>query len=179
MQPINISIFILFGLTVLVSCTPNMDGTEIESMTLEYDKGIFAGIDIGDSWEDVKSTCHRSWEIQEEEIYKGVPNYVLRKDWDEGYNFMYLNCKLDEQKKVIGLSFELHGTEKNALKAREFMHKVYAFYSDILTPNSNTSWEYFPENGMKYNVSFFNTNPENLDTPEETILLEVKPAEFQ
>ncbi|MFT7156849.1 MAG: hypothetical protein ACI8Q1_001864 [Parvicella sp.] len=55
--------FLLLG-ALISSCTVQMEDEEIHELLFGYNRGLVAGVQIGDSWEDIKKNVRPGWTIR-------------------------------------------------------------------------------------------------------------------
>lgn len=139
------NLFLLIAIVGLSSCgSPEMDPSTVKAMTLGYDKGIVAGIDVGDNWEDVKENLHKDWETEDGKHFM--------KKWDE-MNFMVLNIDLNSDNKVRQLSMTISGKSGNLLLIEELKSDLTKEYNDKYeVKKQGTSWGFVAKNDDPCNV---------------------------
>ena len=57
------AIGLLLG-ALISSCTVQMEDEEIHELLFGYNRGLVAGVQIGDSWEDIKKNVRPGWTIR-------------------------------------------------------------------------------------------------------------------
>lgn len=133
----------------LVSCgVPEMDAELIKSMTLGYERGIVAGIEMGDSWEDLKKNVHDGWEIQEPD---GRMSFVTGK-WDD-FNEVHIAINLSEENEVMGLTYVINGKKENHLLMAEIARALESEFNVKYKVNELGGWNVTGPNGKEYSMS--------------------------
>ncbi|MBI2968720.1 MAG: hypothetical protein HYY40_13045 [Bacteroidetes bacterium] len=159
--------------SMLFSCSVKIEESFLNEMILKPEKGIIAGVDIGDSWETIKINHNPEWEIREENI-DGNTIYQLWKRWDEHDNTMHLTFNLDGNKIIREIEFRVRGTGENAVTIRKFMHTIYDHYSKKLNIASSDSWQYATVDGARYKVRCTRSDFKG-DEVNETVKVEISP----
>ena len=153
-------IVVFLAILGLNSCAaPEMEEANIHEMLFNQKRGLISGVEPGDSWEDMKKNHHPDWVIREDHS-DGMNIYQYRKDWDEGYNYMYLSVSLDENDKINQMNFSMSATTGNLLQLKKLEMKFISDFSLISLTEKTNDWTYFAENGDEYNVSLTTINIE-------------------
>ena len=164
-------LILIISTLVISSCStsnPKMDETKIEKMLLVADKGLISGIDIGDTWDEIKSNCSEEWTIDEN-------NKILRKDWTNGFDFIIMELFIDENNKVSRISCGVYGTKDNAIVAKTFFIKATNYFNKKLNKTSIDNWEYTSKNNKKYNVNCTNMGNSDNNIVEEKVYITIEP----
>ncbi|MBL4668476.1 MAG: hypothetical protein JKY30_04360 [Flavobacteriales bacterium] len=135
----------------LVSCgAPKMDAKLIKSMTLGYEKGVVAGIDIGDNWGDVKKNAHKEWEIDspEERVGSAMTIGSLSRSWDM-FNNVFISVGLDNNNNVWELSYTINGKKGNHLLIAEIENALKEEFNYKYEVSEYGGWNFVSPNGGK------------------------------
>lgn len=144
----------------LISCSsPKMDEDQISKALLVED-GIIGGIDMNDSWEDVKKIDPDFWTVREAD---GI--YQLRKEWDD-FNHLSLSVNLNNEQKVNQIELTLTGRDDNGKTIASIYNKLVHFYSNKFDKKSEEEWGKQLEHG---NVNITVAKLENNDSKDLTI----------
>jgi hypothetical protein len=122
------SLPLLALLAFTAACGPkDLPREEIKGV-LFPDKGVFAGYDFGDSWQDIKAKHADYFEVRDDE------HKQLRRDVGDnaGSNGYYLGFGLDGAGKVVSMSVNISGKEQNAVTVRELLDDVIAHYDKTI-----------------------------------------------
>jgi len=134
---IGITLLLILGLS---SCSSaSIDVAEADELLLKQKRGLVAGFEIGDNWEDIKKNANKLWTIREESDI-----FQLRKDWDLGNNMMYIGFELDEQKNVEKIRFYMIGKDDATITYIKALKKKFEIdYKNLyLSKIGENSWEY-------------------------------------
>lgn len=117
----------IVAIMVLSSCGHTLEPSEVRKNVLDFDEGLFAGISIGDSWEDVKKEKADYWDVREDTGFgEGSPDIIqLRKEWDGPSDMMYIGFMLDDNKKITRIEFDLHANGSN-ITTGQLLYKEFA-----------------------------------------------------
>jgi hypothetical protein len=147
-----ISIF-LFFVGFLVSCSSGRNFTteDLNNLLMDYNQGIIAGVDIGDSWEDIKKTLNQRWIVSED-----LPGSVRLSD--DMNNFPDSQCfvilKFDSNQKVNNISVGIDGKDKEAILAlKKFYKKIEYRASQLGKPQTTKGWYLIEREGAPYDIS--------------------------
>ncbi|MFK8038542.1 MAG: hypothetical protein AB8B74_09655 [Crocinitomicaceae bacterium] len=143
----NVVALLLVSIFVMVSCGTKMESEEIHGLVFGYSRGLMLGVDIGDSWEDVKKNCRSGWAIREEDQI-----YQLRKDWDMGNDMMYASFNLDDRNTVQEMEFSITASGGNILELKKLHQKFIQDFNLITSQNLKTDWQYSAPNGNLYTI---------------------------
>jgi len=116
-------------LLIFTSCTrERINQEQTTEMLMGYEKGLIAGIDLGDNWDDIKANHHEGWTVREDhtvEEYNGIkdeyiinqlnvpiPHYPL---------MMVLSFELNNQNNIIDIDFTIFGKPEDKL----YLTKLY------------------------------------------------------
>ena len=142
-------IILITSIFVFASCGVKLESEEIDKLVFGYDRGLFVGVELGDSWEDVKKNHREGWTIREEgDIYQ------FRKDWDQGNDMMFVTFQLDENSKVEGMEFSMTTTPGNWEEMNKVEKKFVSDLNLITSSNNKTEWTYFDAIGKEYSIVY-------------------------
>ena len=141
---------------------------DMTNLLFKYDKGILAGVNIGDNWDDIKANHNSEFTVREEEMSVGDMIYQLRKDNNDD-NMIHVDFELDDAKNVTTIRYSImlsiDGVEdvsfKNKLKntiADLFTNKL--FYQVTFDEPDIKQWK-IKRNGKAYAV--YLSSSENTD----------------
>jgi hypothetical protein len=148
-------IIALFLFSVFISsCSVQMDDEEIHGLLFEYKSGLIAGVQIGDSWEIVKSNARDGWTIRDEPGF-----YQYRKDWDQGNDMMMVTFYLDESKNVIGMEFSMTAMTNNYPQMDLLKKKFISDFNLIMATKQTNNWEYLSDDGDFYSIVITELEP--------------------
>jgi hypothetical protein len=99
---------------LLSGCTPEL---KVEENSNLLAREMLVGVNCGDLWETVKKAHDSRLTVFEKTFSDGKSLFQLRRGDPESNGF-YVGFGLDEEKRVVGMDFELHGEEKNQVRAR-------------------------------------------------------------
>jgi len=112
------------------------------------DKGVFAGYDFGDSWDDIKAKHPDFFEVRDDD------HKQLRRDVGDnaGSNGYYLGFDLDGAGKVKSMSASVSGKKQNSVMVRALLDDVISHYDKTIGKgscrrtgkddnSSNCSWD--------------------------------------
>jgi hypothetical protein len=130
----------------LFSCgSPKMDSALVKSMTIGHENGIVAGVNVGDSWDDVKKNVHEAWEIDESTHY-------LSKEWDS-FNNVLLSIDLDEDNTVWAISYTINGKKGNHLLMAEIQNALEKEFNAKYKVSESGGWDIVAPNGDQCGLS--------------------------
>ncbi len=142
------NLIILFTTALIfISCGVKLDESEIDYLVFDYDRGLMIGVDIGDSWEDVKKSHNENWSIVE----NGNINQ-LRKDWDEGNNMMNISFSLDDNKLITDMSFSMFASGGNIETLTKTKNTISYDFDSRLNKLDDNKWSYFTSDGSEYYI---------------------------
>lgn len=144
----NIVLFIT-AILLFTACGTAIEQEEVDNLVFGYDRGLMVGVEIGDSWEDVKKNHREGWTIVEEGNI-----YQFRKDWDQGNDMMNVTFTIDENKNVDGIELSMTASEGNWPVMKMLEKKMISDLNLITSSNSNEKWSYFGPNGNQYTVLY-------------------------
>lgn len=164
MRKINVLMIAAMMVGILTSCGHQLDASEVKREVLDFDKGLFAGISWGDSWEDIKKEKGDYWTIREDyDADLGSSFIQLRKEWNGVDDMMFISFDLDENKNVKRMEFSLHASSANKLQTT----LLYSEFSSHLTNNfTQTSSGEYPSwdatfNGVTRSIGSFMNDSED------------------
>ena len=154
---------------------------DITNLLFKYDKGILAGVDIGDNWDDIKANHNSEFTVREEKTVLGGMIYQLRKDNNDD-NMIHVDFELDDAKNVTTIRYSImlsiDGIEDvsfmNKLKntiADLFTNKL--FYPVIFDEADVKQWKIF-KNGKAYTI--YLSSSENTDQKLGHLDIDVTPV---
>lgn len=143
-------------LSSVAACGPKDLPREEIAGVLFPDKGVFAGYDFGDSWQDIKAE-HPDFFVVRDDSSK-----QLRRDVGDnaGSNGYYVGFGVDGAGKIDSMSVSIHGQKQNAVTVRALLDDVIAHYDKTVgkgrcqktgkQDNSSTcTWEVPGKNKVK------------------------------
>ena len=101
----------LLGLIVgFVGCSkPRMDHDEVLAMITEPDRGLMAGVALGDPWESVKAKHHPKFTIRDEKTSTSLIRQ-LRMDTGKPFeNLVRIDFETDAAGVISGMRLEVDG----------------------------------------------------------------------
>lgn len=121
----NGAFVIMVGLLV-AGCTPKLDAGEVSEMLVKPTRGLIAGFDIGDSWDQIKASHDPRYTVRDDSSQQ------LRRDLsDPGTNGFFVDFGVDPStKKITRISVQVYGDRPNAAAvdrvAQDFVAKFDA-----------------------------------------------------
>ncbi len=158
------------------ACSVTIEEQELIDLVLNYEKGIIAGVEIGDSEESIKAGHNSGWEIKTGGVNDNF-DYQYRKQWDERENGLYVGFKLDAEGKVYDIDLRLCSKGSgNVLTARKFMFAVFEKFNGRteFVPTSDNSWKYKNSMGDLIGVSCTNWGIESSKEPDEKVDIKIR-----
>ncbi|MBL9025533.1 MAG: hypothetical protein JNL21_25280 [Myxococcales bacterium] len=132
----------------VAACGPKDLPREEITEVLFPSKGLLAGYDFGDSWQDIKAKPPEHFAVRDDDTKQ------LRRDVGDnaGSNGYYVGFGLDDAGKVKSLSVHISGKKQNAVTVRALLDDVIAHYDKTIgggrcsrtgtkDNSSNCSWE--------------------------------------
>jgi hypothetical protein len=132
----------------VAACGPQDLPREEITEVLFPSKGLLAGYDFGDSWQDIKAKPPEHFAVRDDDTKQ------LRRDVGDnaGSNGYYVGFGLDDAGKVKSLSVRISGKKQNAVTVRALLDDVIAHYDKTIGKgrctragtkdnSSNCSWE--------------------------------------
>lgn len=105
-------------------------------------KDPFAGINIGDDWDEIKEKYAKDWEIKEDG--------GLYKEWDF-YNHVFINLDLNDEGKVETMNMNFEVSVENNVELLELKQLLETKYNLIYDQTSEESWKM--KTNPDYNVT--------------------------
>ncbi len=167
-------LIIVISTLVIASCStsnPKMDEAKIEEMILVTDRGLISGLDIGDTWDEIKSNCSKDWTIDEVD----ENNKILRKDWTTGFDFIIMELSFYENNVLSRIRCGVYGTKDNAIVAKTFFTKATNYFDKKLNKTSTDNWEYTSKDNKKYSVNCSNMGNSDNNMVEQKVYITIKP----
>ncbi|CAG5076322.1 hypothetical protein [Parvicella tangerina] len=157
---------IIVGIVVLFSaCSVEVKKEELKPMLFGQSRGLIAGVDIGDTWEEVKENYPEGWTVRESHE-DGLDIYQIRKDWDEGSNYMNLSFGFDEEGLINEMRYTLTLSDKSRLALVEVQKMFIADFNRVTLQEKTDQWKYYGPDGNPYIISLqvieLNENTESL-----------------
>lgn len=173
--------FLVLSALLLTACTPKLDPNEVNEMLIKPSRGLFGGVELGDSWDKLKADHDKRYTVRDEKI-EGNAFLQLRHDLgDPGQNGFYLTFHVDGEGKVERFEASIHGQKDNAVTVRKLLDDVIAHFDAKVgnghcgkTPggkgnSSYCSWT--KDGGPSVNVNYM----EFTDPISGTIRVEIAP----
>jgi len=144
-------------LIVLISCTgERINQEQTTEMLMGYEKGLIAGIDLGDNWDDIKANHHEEWTVREEhtvEEFEGetYENTVIQLNVpiDHYPLMMGLTFDLNEQNNIIDIGFFIKGMPEDKLYLTKLYKKMQNEFSSKFEFVEENNWIYTSPAGEK------------------------------
>ena len=132
MKKTNVLLIVIAAITLfLTSCGGSkFVEDDIINLLFNYDKGILAGVDIGDNWEDIKANHNPEFTVREQTI-DDLTYYQLRKDNNDD-NMIHVDFELDENKNVTKIKYSIMLTV-DGVEDIAFMNKIRNTIADFFT----------------------------------------------
>jgi hypothetical protein len=165
---------IISGLILLmVSCgAPKMDAELIKSMTIGYERGVVAGIEIGDSFDDLKKNMHDGWELKSPE--KSEFTTYLTSSFSKSYdmmNFISGSISFDSNDKVFEMSYSITAKKGNHLLMAEIQNALEKEFNSKYEVSEAGSWSFSGPNRGKYGVTMSRMEEADFDNKTFTVFV--------
>ena len=156
-----IKIISVYALVVMVSCTgERINQEQTTEMLIGYEKGILAGIDLGDNWDDIKANHHEGWTVREDHIieeYEGetYQNTVIQLNVpiDHYPLMMGLTFDLDELNNIVDIDFFIKGKPEDKLYLTKLLRQIQDEFNRKFEFIEENSWVYESPAGEKCPLS--------------------------
>lgn len=123
---------LIMGVT---SCSaPKMDEEQITKVLI-VDEGIIGGVNLNDSWEDVKKLNPDFWEVHESD-----GDWSLRKNLDM-FNRLSLSFSLTPDKKVKEIHFNIDGRGENRVVIASIYNKLFKSFEAKFDKEDSENWK--------------------------------------
>tara|TARA_Y100000385_G_scaffold135063_1_gene140269 strand:+ start:125 stop:664 length:540 start_codon:yes stop_codon:yes gene_type:complete len=166
----------LFSLIfLLASCggSSEMDFVEIKSILLQK-KGLIAGIELGESIENVKSKKLNGFVLDDKPINE--KHQILRRkygsDWTNNQVVIGLQTEENKVKYIDAMIFG--GLAENRVKLKKFMSEIFNHFDTRFQRIDDKSWEIKKPNGktIQIRIDSFIIG-EELDDQSEQITIQI------
>ncbi len=166
----KVTIITLTIITALLfnSCgNAELTSAEMNNLVIDYNggKGYFAGISIGDDWNEIKKNYAKDWEVSEDG--------GLTKKWDF-YNYIFISLTLDEMNKVKAMNMNFEVSIENIPELMEIDNLLQLKYNLNYKPNGEQSWQL--ENPEGYTIN--KTYTDKLGKPKTNAALRIRVEKF-
>ena len=168
-------LFIFFSLIfLLASCggSSEMDFVEIKSILLQKN-GLIAGIELGESIEDIKSKKLNGFVLDD----KPIENHqILRRkygsDWEDNQVVIGLQMEDDKVKNIEAIIYG--GLSENRIKLKQFMSEIFNHFDARFKRIGNESWEFKNSDDVTIEISCSSmVIGENIDDQFEQINIQI------
>jgi hypothetical protein len=157
----------------MVSCgAPKMDAELIKSMTIGYERGIVAGIEIGDSFDEVKKAIHKGWELKspEESEFSTNRTSSFSKSYDM-MNFVSGSISFDSNDKVFEMSYSITAKKGNHLLMAEIQNSLEKEFNSKYKGSETDSWTVFGSDGDEFGLTMNKMSEEDVENKTLTVFV--------
>ncbi len=178
----NLITVVIVAITLFLTSCGGSKFTEEEMTNLlfNYDKGILAGVDIGDNWEDIKVNHNPEFTVRDEKISTVGMFYQLRKENNDD-NKIIIDFELDGDKNITVIKYDIT-LSIDGIEDVNFMNKlkntIVDFFANklfyaLIDDSGDSKTFQFKKNDKIYDVSLFSY--ENEDVHNGHISIEITP----